>query len=48
MTSEDKKLFKQLAEDNLAEGKDPSENLAKASDRWTVFTVFTYQLPTFS
>lgn len=30
MTPDDKKLFKQLAEDNLAEGKDPSENEAKA------------------
>jgi hypothetical protein len=31
MTAEDKKLFKELAQENLAEGKDPSENLAKAA-----------------
>lgn len=30
MTPEDKKLFKELAEEKLAEGKDPSECLAKA------------------
>lgn len=33
MTSEDKKLFRELANEKLAEGKDPSESLAKAEGR---------------
>lgn len=33
MTEEDKKLFQELAQEKLAEGKDPSESLAKAEGR---------------